>query len=169
MKEKEKLTCILQTRVTRTQKDQIDEMGANLREIVQYYIDNKTNPILDLKNRQRVLLKEIPKLEKELSEKKEELKEVNEQLGIPNDENIATLEVSTIAERIKDNCQTTNGGKCDKDALVSFISSKKGKAIIYHGLGEFGIKEQTKRELFMINIVRYLKLEGYDIKLKDLL
>jgi len=162
MKENERLDYILQSRVTKTTKDQIDELGVSLREIVDYYIVHNTNPTLELKNRQRRLMKEIGEMEEALSEKKEELKEVNIKLGVPIDENIATLEVSTIGERIKDNCQKENNGKCDKSKLSNFIISGRGKQLLKLGLSEYNIRDKEKRQRFIEDVFKYLSISDVD-------
>lgn len=159
MNEKEKLTCKLQTRVTPSQKQKVDELGVDLREIVDYYITHKTNPIMDLKNRQKELLKNIETWENNLVEAKEELKEVNAKLGVPIDENIATIDVITIAERIKDNCEIENKGKCDELTLRNYVESNRAKNIINHGIAEFNIRDNERRQIFKDNVLKYLKLD----------
>ena len=158
MTKKEKLEYKVQSRITQSQKEKLDELDVNLREIIDYYIVHNTNPTLELKNRQMRLLREIKQMENELSEKKEELKEVNLQLGVRLDENIATLEVSTIGERIKDNCQKENDGKCDKRKLADFIMAGRGKHILKHGLSEYNIRDKEKRRKFIDDVFKYLAI-----------
>ena len=162
MKEKERLDCIVQTRITRTQKDKIDELGVSLREIIDYYIVHNTNPTLELKNRQARLLREIHDMENDLSDKEKELNEVNIKLGVSIDEKTATLEVSTIGERIKSNCQSHNGGKCDKSALGNYIQSESGKTILKKGLLEFNIRDNEKRKKFIEDVFKYLSIADVD-------
>lgn len=160
MKDKEKLTENVSTRITKRQKDQLDELDVNLREIIDYYIVHNTNPTMEMKNRQKRLLKEIKEMEKELSDKKEELKEINKKLGVPIDINNATLDVVTIAERIKDACQTENNGKIDEYTLANFIQTGRGKNIFNHGLAEYGINDDEKIKLFKTNLYKYLEIES---------
>lgn len=165
MTKKEKLEYKVQSRITQSQKDKLDELDVNLREIIDYYIVHNTNPTLELKNRQRRLLKEIDEMEKELSDKREELKEVNLKLGVPIDENTATLEVSTIGERIKNNCQSENNGKCDKSRLSNFVMSGRGKQILKRGLTEYNIRDDEKKQKFIEDVFKYLSIsdvEGLD-------
>lgn len=159
MNDEEKLTCKLQTRVTQSQKDKVDELGVNLREIVDYYITHKTNPTLELKNRQKELLKKIGEWEKLIEDAKEELKEVNYKLGVPIDESIATIDVITIAERIKDNCEIEHDGKSDELTLRNYMDSNRAKTIIKHGIAEFNIRGEENRERFKSNVFKYLKLD----------
>lgn len=159
MNDKEKLTCKIQTRITQSQKEQLDNLDVNLRDIVDYYITHNTNPVLYLKNRQRELLKNIETWENNISEAREELKEVNYKLGVPIDENIATIDVITIAERIKDNCQLENGDKCDKITLFNYMRSKRGKLVLNHGMAEFNIKDEDKKQKFIDDVLKYLKID----------
>lgn len=167
MEEKERKDYKLQTRVTKSVKEQVDELGVDLREIVDYYITHNTNPTLKLKNRQKELLNNIAEWETNIVEAREELKEVNLKLGVPIDENIATIDVVTIAERIKDNCKISNGGKCDKDKLSSYITVNQGKIILNHGLAEFGFKYDEDKDLFRLNILKYLKIDDI-VRIDDL-
>ena len=159
MNDKEKLTCKLQTRVTPSQKEKVDELGVDLRDMVDYYITHNTNPTLYLKNRQRELLRNIDEWEKLIEDAKEELKEVNYKLGVPIDENIATIDVITIAERIKDNCKIENNGKCDELTLRNYVESNRAKLIIKHGIAEFNIRGDERRKNFRENVIKYLKLD----------
>lgn len=159
MNEKERLNCKLQTRVTQSQKDKVDELGVDLREMVDYYIRHNTNPTLKLKNRQKELLTNIAEWESNIAEAKEELKEVNFKLGVPIDENIATIDVVTIAERLKDNCKIENKGKCDELTLRNYIESFRAKQIINHGIAEFNIRGDENKETFRNNVLKYLKLD----------
>ena len=167
MKDKEKLDCRFQTRISKSQQEKLDELGAEPREVVDYYIRHNTNPTLKLKNRQKELIRNIKEWESNIAEAKEELKEVNEKLGVPIDENTANIDVVTIAERIKSNCEIKNNGKCNKDALARFISLKSGKAILNRGMIEFGIKHDGDKDLFKLNVLKYLKLMDM-VELKDL-
>ena len=159
MTKKERLQYKVQTRITERQKEQLDELDVSLRDIIDYYIVHNTNKTLELSNRQKRLMKEIKEMESQILDMKEELKEVNLQLGVPDDENIATIEVSTIAERIKSNCLKENGDKCDKLTLQNYLSCNKGKAVINHGLVEFGIKDNENRLKFIENVLKYLKCD----------
>ena len=167
MKDKEKLDCRFQTRISQSQQDKLDELGAEPREVVDYYIRHNINPTLKLKNRQKELIRNIAEWENNITEAKEELKEVNMKLGIPIDENIATIDVVTIAERIKDNCQIKNNGKCSKETLSTYITVTQGKNILNLGLAEFGIKHKEDRDLFRLNVLKYLKIEDL-VMLDDL-
>ena len=165
MKNKERLDFRFQTRISQSQKEKLDELGAEPREVVDYYIRHNTNPTLKLKNRQKELLKNIAEWKSKISEAEEELKEVNDKLGVPTDKNTATLEVSTIGERIKDNCQSENNGKCDKSRLANFIVSGRGKSILKLGLTEFNIRDNEKRQKFKEDVFKYLSIsdvEGID-------
>ena len=159
MTKKERLEYKVQTRITERQKEKLDELDVSLRDVIDYYIVHNTNKTLELANRQKRLMKEINEMESQILDKKEELKEVNLQLGVPEDENAATIEVSTIAERIKSNCLQENGHKCSKLNLQNYLSSNKGKSIINHGLIEFGIKDNEKRLKFIENVLKYLKCD----------
>ena len=92
-------------------------------------------------------------------EAKEELKEVNYKLGVPIDESIATIDVITIGERLKDNCSIKNNGKCDELTLRNYLDSNDAKRIISHGIGEFNIRGEENRERFKSNVLKYLKLD----------
>ena len=159
MSNKERLNYKVQTRITQSQKEQLDNLDVNLRDIIDYYITHNTNPVLYLKNRQRELLKNIETWENNIAEAREELKEVNKKLGVPIDENTATIDVITIAERLKDNCQLENGDKCDKITLLNYMRSKKGELVLNHGMAEFNIKGDEKRENFKENILKYLRID----------
>lgn len=159
MNNKEKLSCKIQTRITQSQKEQLDNLDVNLRDIVDYYIIHNTNPILQLKNRQKELLKNIETWENNIIDAKEELKEVNNKLGISIDENTATIEVVTIAERLKDNCHLENSDKCDKVTLLNYINSKKGKSVLNRGMIEFNIKGDDKIQSFKEDILKYLRID----------
>ena len=158
MEKKEKLECKVQTRITKTQNDKLEELNANLREVIDYYIDSHMNPTMELKHKQKKLLKQIKELENLLSEKKEELDEVNKKLGVQIDEDNASLEVVTIAERLKDNCQMKNNGKCNKSFLADYIIANEGGTILKRGIVEFGIREDENKEKFIRDVCKYLKI-----------
>ncbi|MBQ8425833.1 MAG: hypothetical protein IJX17_07470 [Clostridia bacterium] len=164
MKNNEKLTEPISFRVTKSQKQMIEEMGVNVREMVDYYIVHNTNPTLQLKNRQRALLRDIQDYETKLKECKEELIEVNKQLGVPTDENETTIWVSEIGERLKGNCKIGNKGKCNKTALANYVQSDKGQTIINNAFIEYNIRKEEDKEKFKRNILKYLKVD--DVKFK---
>ena len=159
MNEKEKLDCRFQTRISQSQKDKLDELGVEPREVVDYYIRHNVNPTLKLKNRQKELLTNIAEWESNIAEAKEELKEVNYKLGVPIDDNIATIDVITIAERIKDNCQIENKGNCNELTLRNYLESNRAKMIINHGIVEFNIRGDEAKKKFNENVRKYLKLD----------
>ena len=162
MENKEKLTCRFQTRISQAQEDKLNELGAEPREIIDYYIVHNTNPTLQLKNRQRALLRDIQDYETKLKECKEELIEVNKQLGVPTDGNETTIWVSNIGERLKGNCKIENNGKCDKTALANYVESVKGRMIINNAFIEYNIRKEEDKEKFKQNILKYLKVD--DVK-----
>ena len=162
MKNNEKLTEPISFRVTKSQKQMIEEMGVNVREMVDYYIVHNTNPTLQLKNRQRALLRDIQDYETKLKECKKELIEVNKQLGVPTDENETTIWASEIGERLKGNCKIENNGKCDKTALANYVESVKGRMIINNAFIEYNIRKEEDKEKFKQNILKYLKVD--DVK-----
>lgn len=165
MKNNEKLTEPISFRVTKSQKQMIEEMGVNVREMVDYYIKHNTNPTLQLKNRQRELLRDIQDYETKLKECKEELIEVNKQLGVPTDENQTTLkaiEVSTIAGRLKENCEIENNGECNKTALANYVQSNKGQRIINNACIECNIRRLPDKVEFEKNILKYLKIDDVE-------
>lgn len=162
MKNNEKLTEPISFRVTKSQKQMIEEMGVNVREMVDYYIVHNTNPTLKLKNRQRALLRDIQDYETKLKECKEELIEVNKQLGVPTDENETTIWASEIGERLKGNCKIENNGKCDKTALANYVESVKGQKIINNAFIEYNIRKEEDKEKFKQNILKYLKVDDVE-------
>ena len=159
MSKKERKDFKLQQRVTKTVYDKVQELDADLQEIIDYYLTHNTNPTLKLKNRQKELLNNIAEWEENISKAKEELKEVNHKLGVPIDDEIATFDVITIADRLKDNCTIKNDGECDELKLRNYLESSNAKTIINHGIAEFNIRGSENKEKFKSNILKYLKLD----------
>ena len=165
MENKEKLTCRFQTRISQAQEDKLNELGAEPREIIDYYIKHNTNPTLQLKNRQRALLRDIQDYETKLKECKEELIEVNKQLGVPTDENQTTLKafkVSEIADKLKENCKIGNNGNCNKTALANYVQSDKGQMILNNAFIECNIRRLPDKVEFEKDILKYLKIDDVE-------
>lgn len=159
MNDKEKLDCMFQTRISKSQQDKLNEIGAKPREVVDYFIRHNTNPTLKLKNRQRELLKNIAEWENNITEAREELKEVNLRLGISIDENTASLDVVTIGERLKNNCQIKNKGKCDELTLRNYMNLYEANQILKHGIAEYNIRGEENKENFKKEVFKYLRLD----------
>ena len=155
MKDNEKLTELVSTRITKTQKLKLEELEANLRDVIDYYIVHHTNKTLELNNRKRELIKSIGKHEEALIEEKQELEGINEELGVPTEEATTNLNVIDVAERLKNNCKIKNNGKCNSLLLANYIDSIQAKRIIDSSIVEFKVKDS---EEFITEIYKYLKI-----------
>lgn len=148
-----KYTQIKTVRLTKKQEDTLKEMGVNIRDTVEYYIENNTNELQRLKQRERYLLKQIPILEEELNNLKGELKEVSEKLGHNTDKDQVQIEVSIAGDRILHNCKVLNKNKTDTETLANYMLSPDGKQTLNTIIGEFNIKD---KEEFKKKISKYL-------------
>lgn len=155
MVKKGNYTQVKTVRLTKEQEDKLDDLGVSIRDTVQYYIDNNTNELRKLKNREKYLLTEIPRLETELNNLKEELKEVRVKLGQNPEENQANLEVTIAGDRILANCKIQNNGQVDNLTLANYMDTKQANRILEAVIVEYGIKET---ENFKNNVCKYLKL-----------
>ena len=126
----EKYTEHKTVRLTKTQTDYLEQMGISIRDAIDYYIENNTNKLQKLKQRERYLLNKIPLLETELDKLKEELKEISEELGHTIDKEQLQIEVVTAGDRILQNCKVTHNGKTDKTTLGNYILSPACKQIL---------------------------------------
>ena len=155
MVKKGNYTQVKTVRITKEQEDKLDDLGVSIRDTIQYYIDNNTNELRKLKNREKYLLNEIPRLEKQLTEYKDELREVRVKLGQNPEENQANLEVTIAGNRILENCKVQNNGKTDIVTLANYITSKPAERILEAVIVEYGIKD---KENFKNLVCKYLKL-----------
>lgn len=150
-----KYTQIKTVRLTKKQEDTLKEMGVKIRDTIEYYIENNTNELQRLKQRERYLLKQIPILEDELNNLKEELKEVSEKLGHNTDKDQVQIEVSIAGDRILNNCKVLNNNKADNETLANYLLSYDGKQTLNNLIGELNIKD---KEEFKNKISKYLEI-----------
>lgn len=150
-----KYTQIKTVRLTKEQEANLTNMGATIRDAVEYYLLNNMNELQKLKNREKYLLKQIPKLERELNNLKEELKEIREELGHNTDKDQVQIEVIDAGDRITRNCEISNRGKTDNMALANYMESKECKKILDCVMGEYGITDSKE---FTTKVYEYLGL-----------
>ncbi len=151
----EKYTEHRTVRLTKTQTDSLEQMGVNIRDAVDYYIENNTNELQKLKQRERYLLNKISILETELDKLKKELKEVSNKLGHTMDKGQLQIDVKVAGDRILQNCKVTHKGKTDKTTLENYIVSSAGKQTLNNVIMEYHIKNPEK---FKNKVYEYLKL-----------
>ena len=155
MAKHEKYTEHKTVRLTKTQTEYLEQMGVSIRDAVEYYIENNTNKLQKLKQRERYLLNKIPLLETELDKLKGELKEVSEELGHTIDKGQLQIDVKVAGDRILQNCKVTHKGKTDKLTLENYILSSAGKQTLNNVIVEYNIKHP---EEFINKVYKYLEL-----------
>ena len=155
MKDKEKYTEMVGIRLTKSQKNYLKENDVNLRDTLEYYIDNHMNETKKLRNKEKYLIKSIKDLEEEINNLKYELIEVRVKLGANPDENQSTIELVTAKERILNNCKIENNGKINKQILINYMNSKKAKRIIEAIIIEYNIQD---RDNFIKEVYKSLDL-----------
>ena len=151
----EKYTEHRTVRLTKTQTDSLEQMGVNIRDAVDYYIENNTNELQKLKQRERYLLNKISILETELDKLKKELKEVSNKLGHSMDKGQLQIDVKVAGDRILQNCKVTHNGKTDKITLGNYMLSSACKQTLDNVIGEYKIKDP---EEFINKVYKYLEL-----------
>ena len=122
-----KYTEMVGTRLTKEQKQYLEENGLTIRDTVEYYIAYNTNETKKLRNREKYLIKLIKELDGQLSKANEELKEVRVQLGATPDENQLTIDIITARNRLTDNCKIKNNGKINKRLLANYMDTIEAK------------------------------------------
>lgn len=137
-------TEMVGTRLTKEQKQYLEENEITIRDTVEYYIDNNTNETKKLKNRERYLVKLIKELEEQLTNANEELKEVKVKLGKTPEENQLTMDIATAKDRITNNCKIKNGGKINTRILANYMRSPEAERILETVIIEYSVKDTDK-------------------------
>ena len=131
-------------RLTKEQKQYLEENELTLRDTVDYHMEYNTNETKRLKNKEKYLIRQIKDLEEEINQAKEKLKEVRVKLGVKPDENQLTIEIITARDRLTNNCKIKNNGKLNTRILANYMRSNEAKRIIETVIIEYKIKEKEK-------------------------
>lgn len=145
-------------RVDGKQKDYIEELkqqGTNLRDVLDYYMENNTNERARLNNRCKYLVRHINELENELKTAKKELEEVRTKIGLTPAENQTDIETSLTANTILNNCKIKNNGKTDIRTLANYFRTPEVTKILDNAIKEYNIKDPDK---FKKGVLKQLKL-----------
>ena len=137
-------TEMVGTRITKAQKQYLDDNELNLREIIDYHMDTHTNETNRLRNEEKQLIKTIKELEEQLTKAREDLKEVRVKLGEKPDENQITIEIITAKDRIINNCKIKNNGKVNTRILANYMDTREAKRILESVILEYSVKDKDK-------------------------
>ena len=137
-------TEMVGTRVTKAQKQYLDDNELNLRDIIDYHMDTHTNETKRLRNEEKQLIKTIKELEEQLTKAREDLKEVRVKLGEKPDENQITIEIITAKDRIINNCKIKNNGKVNTRILANYMDTREAKRILESVILEYSVKDKDK-------------------------
>ena len=144
MANKGNFTEMIGIRITKAQKDYLDENELNLRDIIDYHMENNINETKKLKNKEKHLIKLIKDLDEQLTRAKEELQEVRVKLGNTPDENQLTIDIVTAKDRIINNCKIRNGGKINTRILANYMATNEAKRILESVIIEYAVKDKEK-------------------------
>lgn len=156
MKENEKLTENISTRITKTQKAKLEELDVSLREVIEYYIIHKTNRTLELNNRKKELVRSINSHETALESERKELAEINLELGVPLDNAEVDLVVFETAEKLKNNCSIKYTENYSTIDLANYLNTNQAINIINYAVVQYKIENP---EEFKKQIYKYLNVE----------
>lgn len=137
-------TEMVGTRITKAQKQYLDDNELNLRDIIDYHMDTHTNETKRLRNEEKQLIKTIKELEEQLTKAREDLKEVRIKLGEKPDENQITIEIITAKDRIINNCKIKNNGKVNTRILANYMDTREAKRILESVILEYSVKDKDK-------------------------
>lgn len=137
-------TEMVGTRITKAQKQYLDDNELNLRDIIDYHMDTHTNETKRLRNEEKQLIKTINELEEQLTKAREDLKEVRVKLGEKPDENQITIEIITAKDRIINNCKIKNNGKVNTRILANYMNTREAKRILESVILEYSVKDKDK-------------------------
>ena len=137
-------TEMVGTRITKAQKQYLDDNELNLRDIIDYHMDTHTNETKRLRNEEKQLIKTINELEEQLTKAREDLKEVRVKLGEKPDENQITIEIITAKDRIINNCKIKNNGKVNTRILANYMDTREAKRILESVILEYSVKDKDK-------------------------
>ena len=137
-------TEMVGTRITKAQKQYLDDNELNLRDIIDYHMDTHTNETKRLRNEEKQLIKTIKELEEQLTKAREDLKEVRVKLGEKPDENQITIEIITAKDRIINNCKIKNHGKVNTRILANYMDTREAKRILESVILEYSVKDKDK-------------------------
>lgn len=137
-------TEMVGTRITKAQKQYLDENELNLRDIIDYHMDTHTNETKRLRNEEKQLIKTISELEEKLTQAREDLKEVRVKLGENPDENQLTIDIVTAKDRITNNCKIRNDGKVNTRILANYMDTREAKRILESVILEYSVKDKDK-------------------------
>lgn len=145
-----KYTEMVGTRLTKEQKQYLDENEITIRDTVEYYINNNTNETKKLRNREKYLIRHLKELEEETERAKEELKEVRVKLGATPEENQLTIDIITAKDRLINNCKIRNDGKINTRILANYMDTREAKQLLNTVIIEYSIKDKDKfiKEVF---------------------
>jgi len=156
MRDSEKLTEHITTRITKTQKAKLDELEVTLRDVVDYYIIHKTNRNLELNNRKKELIRSIDSHEKALESERKELADINVELGLPLDNNEVDLVLFETAEKLRSNCSIKYGENYTSIDLANYLNSNQATNIINYAVVQYKL---ANPEEFRKQIYKYLNIE----------
>ena len=148
-------TEMVGTRITKEQKQYLDENELNLRDIIDYHMETHTNETKRLRNEEKKLIKTIKELEEEITKARENLKEVRVKLGEKPDENQLTIDIVTARNRIINNCKIRNNGKINTRILANYVDTKEAKRILESVILEYRVKDKDK---FIKEVYKSLEL-----------
>ena len=137
-------TEMVGTRITKAQKQYLDDNELNLRDIIDYHMDTHTNETKRLRNEEKQLIKTIKELEEQLTKAREDLKEVRVKLGEKPDENQIIIEIITAKDRIINNCKIKNNGKVNTRILANYMDTREAKRILESVILEYSVKDKDK-------------------------
>ena len=148
--EKEKYTEMVGIRITKTQKDYLEDNGLNLRDVIEYHMCNNTNKVKRLLNQEKHLLNKIDSLETDLKKAKDDLEQVRIELGKAPTDDQETLDIIEAKALIIQRCKSKWGAKLTKIRIKEYLENKESTRVLQPIIVKYNIKDidEYKKELF---------------------
>ncbi len=155
---KEKLSKkVTGVRLTPTQERYLEDNKLNLRDVLDYYMNNHNDRGNRLKAKKKYLLNHIDELETDLKNSKIELKEVMKELGEDLDPSQQTLEIMAIekaGDLILQRAKSKYEHKLNKTTLEDYIQGKEANRVLTPIISEFKIKDIVKFKSKIFNHIK---------------
>lgn len=157
---KEKLSKkVTGVRLTPAQERYLEDNELNLRDVLDYYINNHNDKQTRLRTRKKYLLNHIEELEIELDNSKAELEQVLKDLNEDIDPAQQTLEIIAIsdgAELVYQRAKSKYKHKLNKNTLEDYLQSKEADRVLAPIISDYKI---TDIQNFKSKIFNQVKLE----------
>lgn len=159
--EKEKYTEMVGMRITKTQKDYLEDNGLNIRDVIEYHMCNNTNKVKRLLNQEKNLLNKIDSLETDLKKAKKDLEQVRTELGKAPTDDQETLDIIEAKSLILQRCKSKYGVKLSKARIMDYLLSPESNRTLQPIIVKYNIKDISS---FKKEVLKRIDIDWFFMK-----